>query len=63
MQFLSIVNFISFKEMFQNTQQLAEKGTYETVYHGTSVYAICYMADKESRGQYETNQGQINTVF
>ena len=37
--------------MFQNTQQLAEKETYETVYHGTSVYAICYMADKESRGQ------------
>ena len=48
---MSIVNFISFKEMFQNTQQLAEKGTYETVYHRTSVYAICYMADKESRGQ------------
>ena len=37
--------------MFRNTQQLAEKETYETVYHGTSVYAICYMADKESRGQ------------
>ena len=37
--------------MFQNTQQLAEKETYETVYHRTSVYAICYMADKESRGQ------------
>ena len=36
--------------MFPNTQQLAEKGTYETVYHRTSVYAICYMADKESRG-------------
>ena len=36
--------------MFQNTQQLAEKETYETVYHGTSVYAICYMADKESSG-------------
>ena len=48
MQFLSIVNFISLKEMFQSTQLLAEKGTYETVYHGTSVYAICYMADKES---------------
>ena len=38
--------------MFQSTQLLAEKGTYmyETVYHRTSVYAICYMADKESRG-------------
>ena len=36
--------------MFPNTQQLAEKGTYETVYHRTSVYAFCYMADKESKG-------------
>ena len=36
--------------MFQSTKLLAEKGTYETVYHRTSVSANCYMADKESRG-------------
>ena len=47
---MSIVNFISLKEMFQSTKLLAEKGTYETVYHRTSVSANCYMADKESRG-------------
>ena len=44
MQFLCIVNVIFFKEMFQNTEDLAQKGRYETVCHGTSVNAICYMA-------------------
>ena len=46
-----------FKEMFQTTQQLAEKGTNETVCHETSVNAICYMAQRRKcRTQYETNQ-------
>ena len=44
MQFLCIVNFIFFKEMFQNTEDLVQKGRYETVCHGTSVNVICYMA-------------------
>ena len=39
--------------MFQTTQQLAEKGTHETVCHGTSVNAICYMAQRRKcRTQY-----------
>ena len=40
---MCIVNFISFREMFQNIQQLAQKGTYETICQGTSVNVICYM--------------------
>ena len=43
---MCIVNLIYFKEMFQTTQQLAEKGTHETVCHGTSVNAICYVAQR-----------------
>ena len=39
--------------MFQTTQQLAEKGTHETVCHGISVNAICYMAQRRKcRTQY-----------
>ena len=43
-QFLCIVNFIFFKEMFQNIEELAQNGTYETVCRGTSVNAICSTA-------------------
>lgn len=32
--------------MFQNIQQLAQKGTYETICQGTSVNVICYMLQK-----------------
>ena len=39
-----MVNVISFREMFQNIQQLAQKETYETVCQGTSANVICYMA-------------------
>ena len=39
--------------MFQTTQQLAEKGTHETVCHGISVNAICYMVQRRKcRTQY-----------
>ena len=48
-----IVNLIFFKEMFQNTEELAQKGRYEAVCHGTSVNAICYMAQwRKLRTQY-----------
>ena len=30
--------------MLQNTQQLVQKGTDDTAYHGNSVNVICYMA-------------------
>ena len=42
--FLCMVNFIPFKEMLQNTQQLVQKGTDDTAYHGNSVNVICHMA-------------------
>ena len=42
--FLCIVIFIAFKEIFQNIQELVQRGTYETGCHGTSVNGICYMA-------------------
>ena len=46
--------------MFQTTQQLAEKGTHETVCHGTSVNAICYMAQRRKcRTQYG-NKSSVN---
>ena len=39
--------------MFQTTQQLAEKGTHETVCHETYVNAICDMAQRRKcRTQY-----------
>ena len=46
--------------MFQTTQQLAEKGTHETVCHGTSVNAICFMAQRRKcRTQYG-NKSSVN---
>ena len=41
-----MVNFTSSKEMFQNTEELVQKGTYKTVCYGTSVNVICYMAQQ-----------------
>ena len=50
--------------MFQNIQQLAQKGTYETVCQGTSANVICYMAQRRIRGHnMETNQVQITTML
>ena len=59
-----MVNYISSKDMFQNTEELVQMGTYKSVSHGTSVNVICYMANKESRGHnMETNQLQITTII
>ena len=57
---MCIVNLIYFKEMFQTTQQLAEKGTHETVCHGTSVNAICYMAQ---RRKCSTQHGNKSSAY
>ena len=48
-----MVYFTSSKEMFQNTEEFVQKGTYKTVCHGTSVNVICYMAQqRKQRTQY-----------
>ena len=45
-QYLYMVYFTSSKEMFQNTEEFVQKGTFKTVCHGTSVNVICYMAQQ-----------------
>ena len=35
MQYLFMVKFVSSKEMLQNTEEFVQKGTYQTVCHGT----------------------------
>ena len=42
--FCVLLFFIAFKEMFQNIQELVQRGTYETGCHGASVNVICFMA-------------------
>ena len=43
--------------MFQNTEDLAQKGTYETVCHGTVLMWFAIWHNEESRGHnMETNQ-------
>ena len=41
-----MVKFVSSEEMLQNTEEFVQKGTYETVCHGTSGNVICYMAQQ-----------------
>ena len=41
-----MVYFTSSKEMFQNTEEFVQKGTYKNVCHRTSVNVICYMAQQ-----------------
>ena len=46
--------------MFQTTQQLAEKGTHETVCHGTCVNAICDMAQRRKCKTQYGNKSSAN---
>ena len=46
--------------MFQTTQQLAEKGTLETVCHGTSVNASCYVAQRRKCRTKYGNKSSVN---
>ena len=43
-----MVKFVSSKKMLRNTEEFNHKGTYKTVFHGTSVNVICYMAQQRN---------------
>ena len=43
-----IVNLIFFKEMFQNTEELAQKGRYEAVCHGPVLMRFAIWHNGES---------------
>ena len=55
-----MVKFVSSKEMFQNTEQFVQKGTYKTVCHGTSVNVICYMAQQRKQRTRYGNKSSAN---
>ena len=63
--FLCIVNFISFKEMLQNTEDLAKKRMYEMVCQGKPVLMwFVIWHNKESSGHnMEMNEVQITTML
>ena len=55
-----MVQFVSFKEMLQNTEEFVQKGTYKTVCHGTSVNVICYMTQQRKQRTQYGNKSSAN---
>ena len=46
--------------MFQNTEELVQKGTYKIVCYGTSVNVICYMAQQRKQRTQYGNKSSVN---
>ena len=55
-----MVYFTSSREMFQNTEEFVQKGTFKTVCHGTSVNVICYMAQQRKQRTQYGNKSSVN---